>query len=73
MDKMTRKLLNLAVDPRATTAQLEAGIDYIMQSIEAENARRAANPPSPQPVPSDEERMADLRRRANANLARKRR
>ncbi len=58
MDALTKKLLKLAVDPRATTQQLNAGLDLLMQSIAAENAYNAANPLPPKPVLSDAERLA---------------
>lgn len=71
MDKISRQLLKLATDPNATMDQLLGGIKLLEQSIDAENARRAAMPP--QPVLTQEERLIEARRRANANLARLRR
>jgi len=62
-------LLKLAVDPRATTEQLNAGIDLVTKMIEAENEYNRLNPPPPPPSP--EERMIALRKAANANLARR--
>lgn len=71
MDKISRKLLALAVDPNATMDQLLGGIKLLEQSIDEDNRRRAAMPP--QPVLTQEERLTEARRRANANLARLRR
>lgn len=68
MDKISRKLLALAVDPNATMDQLLGGIKLLEQSIDADNRRRAAMPP--QPVLTKEEQLAESRRRANANLQR---
>lgn len=67
-NKTLRNMLKLAVNPHATVGQLQAGIDFIIADIEASNARMAANPPPP--PPSREERLAQLRRAANANLSR---
>lgn len=68
MDKISRKLLALAVDPNATMDQLLGGIKLLEQSIEADNARRAAMPPAP--VLSKEEQELAQRRRINENLKR---
>lgn len=68
MDKITRALLKLAVNPHATVDQLMAGIELMDRRAEEDLARRAAMPP--QPVKTPEERAAELRRSANQNLAR---
>lgn len=70
-NKITKQLLKLAVNPNATVDQLWAGIE-LMDRMAAEDARiRAAQPPKP--VISEEERLRNLRRAANANLAKRRR
>lgn len=68
MDKISRQLLKLAVDPNATMDQLLDGIKLLEQSIDADNRRRAAMPP--QPVLTAEERAIAQRRAINANLQR---
>lgn len=68
MDKISRQLLKLAVDPHATMDQLLGGIKLLEQSIDDENRRRAAMPPAP--VITPEERATAQRRAINANLMR---
>ena len=67
--KITKKLLKLVGNPNATTDQLMAGIE-LMDRMAAEDARaRAAQPPAPpKPVLTEAERVAQMRRAANANL-----
>ena len=75
MDEISRQLLKLATDPNSTMEQLMGGIQLLERSIDAENklnrqrdAERAKLPPVPVLTPA--EKLAESRRRANANLAR---
>lgn len=70
-NRALNRLLKLAVNPNATTAQLEAACDFIIEDIKASNQRATINPLPPLPTP--EERLTDARRRASANLAKLRR
>lgn len=70
-NKTLTQMLKLAVNPNATVAQLSAACDYIMADIAESNRQRAINPPPP--MPTDEERLTEARRRASANLAKLRR
>ena len=70
MDKLTERLLNLAVDPNASMEDLIAGMDALSARIDAENRQyrrqqAQAHRAQVQAVTGD-----DLRRLASQNLAR---
>lgn len=71
MDKLTKHLLNLASNRNATIEQLMDGIKLMDASMEAERVeierQKAAGTYKPYTPPT----AAELRRRANANLAKR--
>lgn len=69
--KMMRSMLKLVNNPNATEAQLNAALKWLQDDLDAQAERNRLNPPPP--LPTQEERLADARRRANANLAKRRR
>lgn len=70
MDKLTERLLNLAVDPNASMEDLIAGMDALSARIDAENRQRRRQQAQAHRAQVQAATGDDLRRLASQNLAR---
>lgn len=70
MDKLTERLLNLAVDPNASMEDLIAGMDALSARIDAENRQHRRQQAQAHRATVQAATGDDLRRLASQNLAR---